>query len=84
MNFLFMKNSMYLKKHVDKQMFVSYYSKTRLWRCNLLDKYYYQVYTYFLSSKKCGHCEVITDKTKDLEVRNWTYINYECENDRKM
>ena len=65
-------------------MFASYYSKTRLWRCNLLDKYYYQVDTYFLSSKKCSHCEVIIDKTKDLGVRNWTYINSWCKNDRDI
>ena len=62
-------------------MFAYYYSKTRLWKCNLLGKYYYQVDTYFASSKKCSHCDMTTDKTKDLGVRNWTYINCGCEND---
>ena len=54
------------------------------WKCNLLGKYYYQVDTYFPSSKKCSHCDAITDKTKDLGVRHWTCINCGCENDRDI
>lgn len=54
------------------------------WKCNLLGKYYYQVDTYFASSKKCSHCDMTTDKTKDLGVRNWTCINCGCENDRDI
>ena len=54
------------------------------WKCNLFGKYYYQVDAYFPSSKKCSHCDVITDKTKDLGVRHWTCINCGCENDRDI
>ena len=54
------------------------------WKCNLLGKYYYQVDTYFPSSKKCSHCDAITDKTKDLGARHWTCINCGCENDRDI
>lgn len=34
-------------------------------------KYYYQVDTYFPSSKLCSHCNNKTDKTKNLSVRSW-------------
>ena len=54
------------------------------WKCMVLGKYYYQVNTYFPSSKKCSHCNNITSKTNDLNIRNW--ICEECgnENDRDI
>lgn len=40
------------------------------WQSNLLGKYYYQVDTCFPSSKKCSHCDEITQETNNFEVRN--------------
>ena len=42
------------------------------WKCRLHGKYYYQIDTYYPSSKKCSHCDNKTNKTNDLSVRNWT------------
>ena len=44
------------------------------WKCMEKGKYYYQVDSYFPSSKLCSHCGSKTEKTKDLGVREW-----ECE-----
>ena len=54
------------------------------WKSNLLGKYYYQIDTYFPSSKKCSHCDEITQETNNLGVRNWTFLNCRCENDRDI
>ena len=54
------------------------------WRCMVLGKYYYQVDTYFPSSKKCSHCDNITSKTNDLNIRNWICEECGCENDRDI
>lgn len=54
------------------------------WKSNLLGKYYYQIDTYFPSSKKCSHCDEITQETNNLGVRNWTCLNCGCENDRDI
>ncbi len=45
------------------------------WKSKLLGKYYYQVDTYYPSSKICSHCDNKTEITNDLKVRMW-----ECEN----
>ena len=45
------------------------------WKAKLLGKYYYQVDTYYPSSKICSHCDNKTEITNDLKVRMW-----ECEN----
>ena len=42
------------------------------WKCHQFGKYYYQVDTYFPSSKMCARCGAKTEKTKDLSVRRWT------------
>ncbi len=47
-------------------------------------KYYYQVDTYFPSSKKCSHCDNKTDKTNDLSVRSWVCEVCGSENDRDI
>ena len=44
------------------------------WKTKIQGKYYYQVDTYYPSSKKCSHCEHKTEKTNDLSIRKW-----ECE-----
>ena len=44
------------------------------WKSRQKGKQYYQVDTYFPSSKLCSHCGNKTDKTNDLGVREW-----ECE-----
>ena len=54
------------------------------WQSNLLGKYYYQVDTCFPSSKKCSHCDEITQETNNFEVRNQTCLNCGCENDRDI
>lgn len=54
------------------------------WKCSVLGKYYYQVDTYFPSSKKCSHCDNITSKTNNLNVRNWICDKCGCENDRDI
>ena len=54
------------------------------WKCSILGKYYYQVDTYFPSSKKCSHCDNTTNKTNNLNVRNWICDKCGCENDRDI
>ena len=54
------------------------------WKCKLLGKYYYQVDTYFPSSKMCSHCESKTEKTNDLSVRDWVCDVCGCENNRDL
>ncbi len=54
------------------------------WKCKLQGKYYYQVDTYFPSSKKCSHCGNKTDKTNNLSVRNWECEVCGNENDRDL
>ena len=54
------------------------------WKCKLYGKYYYQVNTYFPSSKKCSHCENKTELTSDLSIRNWTCDVCGNENDRDI
>ena len=45
------------------------------WKCERLGKYYYQVDSYYPSSKTCNHCGNISNVTEDLSVREW-----ECPN----
>ena len=41
------------------------------WKTKILGKYYYQVDTYYPSSKTCSHCDYKTDITNNLNIRNW-------------
>ena len=41
------------------------------WKSECLGKYYYQVDTYYPSSKTCNHCDSISKITNDLSVRKW-------------
>lgn len=54
------------------------------WKSKLLGKYYYQIDTYYPSSKKCSHCDNKTEKTNNLSVRNWTCEVCGNENDRDI
>ncbi len=59
--------------------------------CNMLEykskekgKYYYQIDTYFPSSKMCSHCGEITEKTNNLGVREWVCDRCLSTNDRDI
>ena len=67
------KNHSLAKSIVDASMYKICNLLT--WKTKLKGKYYYQVDTYFPSSKMCSHCGEKTTKTNDLKVREW-----ECEN----
>ncbi len=54
------------------------------WKCSLLGKYYYQVDTYFPSSKKCSHCDNMTDEVDNLNVREWICIKCGSKNNRDI
>lgn len=41
------------------------------WKAEEKGKYYYQVDTYYPSSKICNRCGSISEITKDLSIRNW-------------
>ena len=59
--------------------------------CNMLSwktaeqgKYYYQIDTYYPSSKLCSHCDNKTDKTNNLGVRTWVCDKCGSTNDRDI
>ena len=54
------------------------------WKAKLLEKYYYQVDTYYPSSKICSHCDSKTEITNDLKVRMWECENCGNTNDRDI
>ena len=54
------------------------------WKTKQKGKYYYQVDTYFPSSKMCSHCGVKTEITNDLNIRKWTCNNCGNMNDRDI
>ena len=54
------------------------------WKAKLLGKYYYQVDTYYPSSKICSHCDNKTEVTNDLKVRMWECENCGNTNDRDI
>ena len=54
------------------------------WKAKLLGKYYYQVDTYYPSSKICSHCYNKTEITNDLKVRMWKCENCGNTNDRDI
>lgn len=41
------------------------------WKAILMGKCYYQVDTYYSSSKTCSRCGEKTDVTNNLNIRNW-------------
>ena len=77
-----------LKKHtLSKSLSDACFSKIfeRL-KCKTksLGKYYYQVSTYYPSSKICNHCGNKTNITNDLSLRKWTCNKCKYENDRDI
>jgi putative transposase len=54
------------------------------WKCKLLHKYYYQVDTYYPSSKICYRCGYKTNITNNLNIRKWECENCHNENDRDI
>ena len=54
------------------------------WKIKQQGKYYYQIDTYYSSSKICSHCSNKTEKTKDLSIRKWDCEVCGNENDRDI
>ncbi len=54
------------------------------WKCKIKHKYYYQVDTYYPSSKICSHCGNKTEITKNLNIRKWECEKCHNENDRDI
>ena len=54
------------------------------WKTKVLGKYYYQVDTYYPSSKICSHCDSKTEVTNNLNVRTWICENCGNTNDRDI
>ena len=54
------------------------------WKAKEKGKYYYQVDSYFPSSKLCSHCNNKTEKTKNLSVRSWKCDCCGSTNDRDV
>ena len=54
------------------------------WKAKLLGKYYYQVDTYYPSSKICSHCDSKTEITKDIKLRICESQNSGKTNDRDI
>ena len=54
------------------------------WKAKVLGKYYYQVDTYYPSSKLCNHCGSKTDVTNKLNIRNWECTDCGNKNDRDI
>ena len=54
------------------------------WKTKLQGKYYYQIDTYYPSSRLCSHCDNKTDKTNNLGVRIWICEECGSINDRDI
>ena len=54
------------------------------WKAKVLGKYYYQVDTYYPSSKICSHCDSKTEVINNLNVRTWICENCGNTNDRDI
>ena len=54
------------------------------WKTRLHGKYYYQIDTYYPSSKTCNHCGNKTEKTNNLSIRNWECEVCKNKNDRDI
>ena len=54
------------------------------WKTQLQGKYYYQVDTFYPSSKMCSHCGSKTEVTNNLSIRSWECTNCGNKNDRDI
>ena len=78
-----MSNNHNLAKYILDASFNKICSIIR-WKAKLLGKYYYQVDTYYPSSKICSHCENKTNQINNLSIRKWQCIECGNENDRDI
>ena len=54
------------------------------WKSKIKGKYYYQIDTYFPSSKICSCCGNKTEKLNSLSIRKWECEKCGAENDRDI
>ena len=54
------------------------------WKTRIQGKYYYQVGSYYPSSKTCSHCGSKTEATNNLSIRKWKCKECGNENDRDI
>ena len=54
------------------------------WKVNLQGKYYYQIDTYYPSSKTCSCCDNKSEETKNLSIREWECKVCGNHNDRDL
>lgn len=54
------------------------------WKSESLGKYYYQIDSYYPSSKTCNHCGNKSDITNDLNIRKWICPNCGIELERDI
>ena len=54
------------------------------WKTRIQGKYYYQVDSYYPSSKTCSHCGSKTELTNNLSIRKWECKECGNENDRDI
>ena len=54
------------------------------WKTKIQGKYYYQVDSYYPSSKMCSHCGNKTEVTNNLNIRKWECLECGNENDRDI
>ena len=54
------------------------------WKTRIQGKYYYQVDSYYPSSKTCSHCGSKTEVTNNLSIRKWECKECGNENDRDI
>lgn len=54
------------------------------WKSKIYGKLYYQIDTYYPSSKICNRCGEKTTLTQDLNIRKWKCIKCEAEHDRDI
>ena len=54
------------------------------WKTKLQGKYYYQVDTFYPSSKMCSHCGSKAEVTNNLSIRSWECTNCGNKNDRDI
>ena len=54
------------------------------WKTKKEGKYYYQVDSYYPSSKSCSSCNRKTEQTNNLNIRKWICENCGAELDRDI
>ena len=73
--------------HLSKSILDASFSKIcnmLEWKSKIKGKYYYQIDTYFPSSKTCSHCGEKTEITNNLGIRRWECSKCHSINDRDI